>query len=72
MTAWNLAVERTQLKDIELIAAGHLRSGNRELVSVFDDLIRATKRKIVALEEIERLHKRPESKSGEDQAAIHK
>jgi hypothetical protein len=63
MTAWNLAVERTQLKDIELIAAGHLRSGNQKLVRVFDDLIRATKRKIVALEEIERLQKRPESKS---------
>jgi len=37
MTAWNLAVERTQLRDIELIAAGHLRSGNRELVTLFDD-----------------------------------
>ena len=58
MTAWNLAVERTQLRDIELIAAGHLRSGNRELVTLFDDLIRATKGKIVALEEIERLQKR--------------
>jgi len=41
----NLAVERTQLKDIELIAAGHLRSGNQRLVRVFDDLIRDNKRK---------------------------
>ena len=72
MTAWNLAVERTQLKDFELIAAGHLRSGNRELVSVFEDLIRATKRKIVALEEIERLQKRPESNSTKGRAAGHR
>jgi hypothetical protein len=72
MTAWNLAVERTQLRDIELIAAGHLRSGNRELVTLFDDLIRATKGKIVALEEIERLQKRPESKTTEGRAATHR
>ncbi len=62
MTAWNLVEERTQLKDMELIAAGHTRSGNRALASAFDDLVRATKRKIAALEEIERLQQRFEPK----------
>ena len=41
MTARNLAEERNQLKQFELIAAGHLRSGNRELATRFNDLIRA-------------------------------
>jgi hypothetical protein len=63
MTAWNLAEERNQLKQFELIAAGHLRSGNRALASVFDDLVRATKRKIAAIEKLEQVQQRPRSKT---------
>jgi len=63
MTAWNLAEERNQLKQFELIAAGHLCSGNRELATRFNDLIRATKHKIAALEKLEQVQQRPESKT---------
>jgi len=63
ITAWNLAEERNQLEQFELIAAGHLRSGNRELATRFNDLIRATKHKIAALEKLEQVQQRPKSKT---------
>jgi hypothetical protein len=54
MSPWNLAEERNQLQEFELIAAGHSRSDNERLATLYWVLIRATKRKISALESIER------------------
>jgi hypothetical protein len=58
MTAWNLNDERIQLKHFEMLATGHSRSGNQRLANVFEDLVRATRRKIAALEELEELQGR--------------
>jgi hypothetical protein len=61
MTAWNLNEERIQLKHFEMLATGHSRSGNQRLANVFEDLVRATQRKIAALEELEKLQGRSKS-----------
>ena len=61
MTAWNLNDERIQLKHFEMLATGHSRSGNQRLANVFEDLVRATGRKIAALEKLEELQGRSKS-----------
>jgi hypothetical protein len=55
MATWNLADERDQLERFKTIARDRLFLGYAEISEYYDDLVRATGRKIRAIESLEPL-----------------
>jgi hypothetical protein len=55
MPAWNLPEERQKLELFETKLSQVRERGNEELASLLEDLVRATKRRILALEKLESL-----------------